>query len=237
MTYAQTFTGLPDEGLRFLQNLAQNNTREWFHAHKDDYITYVQVPTLALVVALGARLRRLSSNIVVDTRTNGAGSLMRINRDTRFSDDKTPYKTAISALLWEGTGRKTEHPAFGFRFDATGGALMAGMHGFPRPLLAAYRDAVVEEEQGARLESALAAVRRAGAYTIGGEHYKRVPRGYDADHPRADLLRYNALWAHSPRLSPADLTAPDLVDRCFEHFCNMAPIQRWLVQVDAGRRS
>ena len=109
--------------------------------------------------------------------------------------------------------------------------MYAGMHVFPKALLPAYRDAIVDDTLGAELSGAMDAVRCAGDYEVGGEHYKRVPRGYDPEHGRADLLRYDGLYAISPTIEPALLTKPELVDACFEHCRNMAPIQQWLAKV------
>ncbi len=175
-------------------------------------------------------MQTLSDGIVYDTRTNGSGSLMRIHRDIRFSKDKTPYKIHISMMFWEGVGKKSENPGFGFRMDVTGGGVFSGMYGFNKPMLEAYRGAVADDKLGAELETTLESIRKAGDYEIGGEHYKRVPRGYDPEHKRADLLRYNTLYAHSP-IDPAVLTTPDLVDVCFEHCRKMFPLQQWLVKV------
>ncbi len=73
----------------------------------------------------------------------------------------------------------------------------------------------------------------AGDYEVGGEHYKRVPRGYDAEHPRADYLIYNGLWAlNLTAVREADLYKPELVDICFKQCQGMDPIQRWLVKLD-----
>ena len=227
------FQGILGEGLRFLENLAQNNNRDWFEAHKADYTNHLLEPAQALVAALGARLQDISPNIRFDVRTNGSGSLMRIYRDTRFSADKTPYKTNITMSFWEGDGKKNESPGFGLRFDASGGGLLAGMHGFPKPMLAAYRQAVVDDTLGPALVAAVEKVTAAGDYAIGGEHYKRVPRGFDADHKRADWLRYAALYASTSSL-PADvITSHALVETCYQHFAAMAPIQQWLVKIQA----
>jgi uncharacterized protein (DUF2461 family) len=99
-------------------------------------------------------------------------------------------------------------------------------------VLATYREAVVDEKLGAELETAMAAVRGAGDYTLGGEHYKRVPRGYDAEHARAGLLRYNGLWAHAPSaVDPALITTPELLEACLEHCRNLAPLHHWLVKL------
>ena len=115
--------------------------------------------------------------------------------------------------------------------DAGGAGLYGGMHSFPRPLLTAYQEAVADEQLGAELESALASLNDSGIFEVGGEQYKRVPRGYDPDHPRANLLRYKGLHARSPKIEPATLVSPNLVETCFEYCHRMAPLHRWLVEV------
>jgi uncharacterized protein (TIGR02453 family) len=232
MNQTPAFPGFPPEALHFLRELAANNNREWFQAHKDDYLQYVLEPAQHYTLALGERLREISAGITYDTRTNGSGSILRIYRDTRFSKDKTPYNTHLRVVFWEGARKKMENPSFFVRMDPAGVGLYTGLHRFPKPVLAAYRDAVVDPELGADLSDALAAVRAAGDYTVGGEHYKRVPRGYDADHPRADLLRHDGLYAHATVAGPEVITTPSLVDACFEHLRNLAPLHLWLVRLD-----
>jgi uncharacterized protein (TIGR02453 family) len=232
MAESPTFEGFPQQTLRFLTALDVNNNRDWFQAHKDDYQQYVLAPTRDFVFALGERLQTLSPGIRYDTRASGGGSIMRIYRDLRFSKDKTPYNPNIRVIFWEGQGKRMENPSFFVRIQPDGVSLYAGVHVFPKPLLAAYREAVVDEKLGTELETAMAAVREAGDYTLGGEYYKRVPRGYDADHPRADLLRYNGLWAHTTNaVDAATITTPELVEACLEHCRKMAPLHRWLVAV------
>ena len=231
MSHLQPFSGFPKAGLQFLANLAVNNNRDWFEAHKETYQTHLLKPAQAFVETLGQKLQTVSSDIRVDTRTNGSGVLMRIYRDTRFSKDKSPYKTNISGLFWEGSGKKTEHPAFGFQLEANALRLMAGIFHFPKPMLAAYRNAIVNEESGAELAEALSSLTKTGVYTLHGEHYKRVPRGFESDHPRANLLRYSGLYVSPPEIGVGQLTSPDLVDSCFGHFLAMAPVQQWLLKI------
>ena len=233
MSETPDFPGFPQEGLRFLADLQANNNREWFEAHKDAYREQVLAPAQDLVFALGERLKRdISPGIVYDTAANGSGSILRIYRDLRFSKDKRPYNSYVRLVFWEGARKKMENPSFFVRIAPDGVGVYAGTHVFPKPVLAAYRDAVVDDPLGAELETAIAEVKGAGAYTVGGEHYKSSPRGYPADHPRADLLRYNGLWAHTTAPSdPAVSATPELVEVCLEHCRNMAPLHRWLVQV------
>lgn len=228
----QSFSGFPQAGLQFLADLAANNNRDWFEANKATYQTQLLEPAQTFLTELGQKLQTISEGVRYDTRTNGGGTLMRIHRDTRFSKDKTPYKTNISGLFWEGAGKKMEHPAFGFELSANGLRMMAGIFHFSKPMLAAYREAVANDQLGHELASVLATLAETGQYTVHGEHYKRVPRGYDPEHPRADLLRFNGLYASPPEVNPNHLTSPNLVDICFEHFQAMSPIQQWLVKLD-----
>jgi uncharacterized protein (TIGR02453 family) len=226
------FPGFPAEGLKFLAELADNNNREWFQAHKQDYIDHAQTPALDFVIMMGARLQTLSEGMVYDTRTNGSGSLMRIYRDIRFSKDKTPYKTNLGITFWEGAGGKLERPNFFFELSLEGAMIYCGVYRFSRSMLAAYRDAVADDRSGADLEASLASLAGAGDYRVGGEHYKRVPAGYDPAHRRADLLRYNCLYACPPMIDPGVITSPEFLDVCFAHCRAMMPLHRWLVGVD-----
>ena len=108
-------------------------------------------------------------------------------------------------------------------------ALMTGIFTFPPALLTAYREAVRDESEGAELEDILETVRRAGPYDIAGERYRRVPPGYDPHHRRADLLRYDGLYAFPPRLAVSDLLTSALVETCYTHFQQMAPLYHWLM--------
>lgn len=234
MSTATSFQGFPQSALDFLQELAANNEREWFEAHKQIYQNEVVALAPAFVTELGERLKTLAPAVQYDARTNGAGSLMRIYRDIRFSQDKTPYKTKIAFVFWEGPLKKMENPAFGFQFGAEGGELMTGQFMLPKQLLPAYRQAVLDEASGSELVTILKTIANTAGYAISGESSKRVPAGYDANHPRAELLRYQGLYAHTHAITPAQLTSAALVDCCFEHFRVMAPLQQWLVRLAEG---
>ncbi len=231
---AQTFTGFPNEGLQFLADLSENNDRDWFNARKQIYTDNIVIPAVAFAESLGERLKYISPHIQYDTRTNGQGSLMRIYRDVRFSEDKSPFKTWVGIRFWEGGTKAGGNPGFYFGFDATSGGLHVGMHGFDKNMLAAYRAAVDDELMGAELEAAVTSVRAAGKYEIKGEHYKKVPRGYDPDHPRAELLRFNTLYVSSPMIEPAVLASPELVEVVMDHSEMTAAVEQWLVKVKRG---
>ena len=225
------FEGFPKDGLRFLAELRENNNRDWFNERKQIYLDTIVAPAVLFVQEMGERLRYISPHIQYDTRTNGQGSLMRIYRDVRFSKDKSPYKTWVGIRFWEGGPKASKNPGFFFGFDYSAGGLHVGMHGFDKEMLAAYRAAVDDDQLGTELEDILADVRDAGPYMINGEHYKRVPRGYDTDHPRAGLLRYNTLYVSSPAIEPDVLASPELVEAVLDHSEKTAAVQQWLVKV------
>lgn len=225
-----TFPGFPAETQAFLRELRQNNTREWFAANKARYDEMVKAPAVAWVAAVGERLKQLDAELVVDLRTNGSGCLMRQARDTRFSKDKSPYKVNIAMLWWHGSGKKMQRPAFGMEITPDDAGLVAGMFHFPKPMLAAYRQAVLDEELGEKLLAAAHSVRAHG-YAISGQHYKTTPRGFDKQHPRADWLKYNSFHAGEHNISADIITSPRLIDVCMDQFAKLAPLHHWLVAV------
>ena len=225
------FTGFPLEGIQFLHDLAQNNNKIWFEAHKQTYLDALQNPAIALVETLGERLKQHFPEIGYDTRSNGSGTLMRMYRDTRFSADKSPYKTNVAMMFTPGTGKKMEVPGFGLQVTPEQVDVVAGIFAFPKSMLTFYRESVLDDKQGKALEEAIQAVHQAGNYTIGGETYKRIPSGYDASHPRAEWLKFTGLSV-SPAAIGLDLAqTPALVDALMTHFVNMAPIQQWLTSI------
>lgn len=228
MNTATEFTGFPVEGQQFLLELEQNNNRTWFGAHKDTYERVILEPALDFVVALGTKLQTLDPAIRFDLRTNGQGTLMRIHRDVRFSEDKSPYKTAVAGVFNDGTNKKMAGPGYGFHLEPGVLRLMAGTFSFSGSQLSTYRAAVADETLGTELENALAAVQQAGRYQIMGEQYKRVPQGFPPDHPRADLLRFGGFYA-SPVEGIANAWGnPAVVDEAYAHFRAMTPLYAWL---------
>jgi uncharacterized protein (TIGR02453 family) len=231
MEEVQAFEGFPEEGFHFFRELAVNNNREWFAEHKQEYIDYLQTPAVSLVVELGERLKSEFPGIAYDLRTNGAGSIMRIYRDIRFSKDKTPYKTHIGINFWEGPQKKGS-PGFHFYMDTEGAAFYGGYHLFPKEYLAAYRESVASDASGEELRKALDKMVKNKGFEFGGEQLKKVPPGYDKESPRGDLLHYKGLWVKSSKLNPETLGSPALIDACAATAHIMGPVHRWFVDVN-----
>ncbi|MBN2347123.1 MAG: DUF2461 domain-containing protein [Candidatus Aminicenantes bacterium] len=231
-TARDAFSGFPPQAVAFFRGLAAHNDREWFAAHRAKYEAAVMEPARAFVLAMGERLRRLSPGIQFNP--GGNGSIFRIFRDIRFSPDKSPYKTNLGILFWEGKGPRMGCSGYYFHLEPPTLMLGAGLYLFPRPLLERYRRAVADPEYGAELLAIVGKITARPGFTLGGAHYKRVPAGYDADPACAGLLRHSGLYAGCEVPLPADLHSPALLDTCWERFEPMEPLHRWLVKLTRG---
>jgi uncharacterized protein (TIGR02453 family) len=223
------FSGFQPELLDFFDRLAEQNERAWFQAHRADYEEYFLEPARLLVVALGQLLPRLGPDIHAEPRVHG--SILAITRDTRFSVDKTPYKTYLDLWFWQGeaAGLNRERPGYFFRLSAQSLMLGAGMHAFSAEgVLQRYRHAVLDDQRGQQLKRA---AERVGMDRVRGRTYKRVPHGLPADHPRADWLRHSGLYAEIVQPLPPELYTPALPELCLEQFAHLASLQQWLVDL------
>ena len=229
MNDPETFNGFPKECISFFRELSSNNTIPWFKQHRREYDAFVLKPARSFVYDMGERLRLIAPRINADPRTNR--SLFRINRDVRFSADKSPYKTHLALWFWEGSAPRMECSGFYFHLEPGKLMLGVGIYCFPKPLLDTYRTYVVHKKHGPALTKAISSVTGDGSITLGGSHYKRTPRGFDPNHKNAALLLHNGLYAGEEAPVPDELFSGELIDYCFERFNLMAPLHRWLVNL------
>ena len=220
-----SFEGFSQELITFFEDLKKNNRKEWFDSHRKDYDRFVMEPARAFVLDMGERLRMIAPDIQAVPKVNQ--SLFRINRDTRFSKDKSPYKTNLGIWFWEGNRKRMECSGFYFHFGDGKMMLGTGMHMFSPEHLKAYREAVVDEKLGKKLAKAAESVSGKG-YLIGVKHYKRVPRGLDPGHERADFLLHKGLTAMKEEKVPNAFFSSAIIDYAFSSFKDMSPIHQWL---------
>ncbi|KAA3619502.1 MAG: DUF2461 domain-containing protein [Calditrichaeota bacterium] len=226
---AQNFAGFPKEAVTFLTDLTENNNKPWFDEHKSEYEEFVLAPARQFIVAMGERLKVWIPEINADPRVNK--SLFRIYRDTRFSANKTPYKTNLAIWFWQGTGKSRVENS-GFYFSLTKDKLMlgSGSHIFGKEVLPFYRDYVNKAANGDALLKILDAVRKSDLQ-LQQPHYKRVPRGFDADSKYEELLRLNGVSAFWENSVPAELYSPDIIDFCLNICKTMLPLQQWAAKM------
>jgi uncharacterized protein (TIGR02453 family) len=213
----------PQGAARFLGSLERNNRKDWFDEHRSDYAEQLLEPAREFVVELGSKLRKLRPHLQVDPRTNYG--VKRINRDIRFARDKKPYKNHQTLWWWEG-GAKEGSPGYWFQLMPKSVVLAVGMYMAAPPVLERYREAVVDDRRGGALDRMVKGFERKG-YQLEGPTRKRVPRGFDPDHPRARYLKHDGIyaWTETP------LPAGDFLKHCFSHYRTLTPLQGWLIEL------
>jgi uncharacterized protein (TIGR02453 family) len=225
------FAGFPEAGFTFLKSLKRNNRREWFQTRKEIYQEKVRGPMMQLVDALNRQLASFAPEY-----TNAPEkAVYRVYRDTRFSNDKTPYKTHIAAIFPRRGMEK--HVGGGFYFsvspwelEVAGGVYMPG----PEHLNLIRHFLAGRHEEFRRIASSRTLRRLMGP--VVGEQLARVPKGFERDHPAADLVRYKQIYvdaALDPALALTSKLLPELVAR----FKAMLPLVDFLNQpfVEAQR--
>jgi uncharacterized protein (TIGR02453 family) len=234
---APGFTGFHPDAIAFLADLAENNERAWFQPRKAEYERLLKAPMEALVAALAERFEARGIPLLADPKH----SIFRIYRDTRFSKDKSPYKTHLGASFpWVGRvggpvdGAETEvaHANGGYFNFGPGDIYVGGGMWLPeRPRMEAFRRAIVDHPDQVR-----AALEDPGVLATFGQihphgEYKRVPPGWPADHPLADWLRFKDV-VFGRHLSDDEATSADLPDILATDYETALPIFRFLATLD-----
>ena len=224
------FTGFPTAALTFLKGLAAHNDREWFEARRETYEQSLREPMKALVEEMDARLATLAPEITGTVK----GSMFRIHRDIRFSKNKAPYKTNAACWFYHrdsrgNVGQDAVHGGAGMYFHLEPRACFAGGGVWmpPAPVLKRIRGALdVGHEEFNALVSARQFRKLFGELSTEAV-LKRMPRGFDSDHPAGDWLRYQSFTAGCA-IKQAEVTSAALADRLEEVFRTITPLVRWL---------
>lgn len=235
VTAPTTFTGFRPEAVQFLADLTANNDRAWFQPRKGEYEEFLKRPLEALCAALAEEFAARG----LPLRADPAKSPFRIYRDVRFAKDKSPYKTNIGASFpWTGEaagdveGRShtaNVHSSGGYFHLSPGEIYVGGGYWHPeKPWLDAFRRRVDADPDELRtLLDAPAFAETFGALSRDGHALQRVPAGYPADHPAAEILKLKDV-VFGRRLSDAEAESPDLPDTIADSFAAGIPLLRYL---------
>jgi uncharacterized protein (TIGR02453 family) len=202
----EAFRGWTEDFQRFFIGLELDNSKSYFEANRSLYLGKVKGPMEALLAELEPEF--------------GKGKIARPNRDIRFSNDKSPYKTNIYGM----------NPGGYVALDAKGLTSAAGRYELDKPQLDTYREAVIAEETGSRLQTVVHGLEAAG-YEVGGEELKRTPPGLSADHPRARLLRHKRLYVWKNFGLQPWLGTAGAKDRVAEVWRDAKPLTDWFDRV------
>ena len=205
-----TFTGFPVAALDFYDDLEMDNTKSFWEAHKAVHAESVKAPMVALTKAL--------------EKDFGPAKVFRPYRDVRFAKDKTPYKTNQGAFVAAG-------PACGWyvEISARGVRTGAGFYDAGSSDLARIRTSIDSEATGKQLQRILARLEKAG-FTVGGQKLKTTPRGYDADHPRIELLRHKSLTIGKDYGFEPVIHRADLVEAVRADWKASRPLVEWVAE-------
>jgi uncharacterized protein (TIGR02453 family) len=210
------FPGFSPEALTFLRSLKRNNRREWFQPRKEIFETKVKIPMVQLVEAINAELLDFAPGHITDPKK----AVYRIYRDTRFSPDKTPYKTHVAAIFPDHNLGKQSSAGFYFHVTAQSVGIAAGYY-MPGPdELRAFRTWLGENHKKFRDAS------RKPEKMLGklqGSSVTRMPKGFDATQPAEDLIRMKQ-WLYWVELDAKIATTPRLLPELVKRFRAAAPV-------------
>jgi uncharacterized protein (TIGR02453 family) len=214
------------ELFRFLEELRENNRREWFEENRSRYERDVREPMLAFIADFAPRLKEISTKFLADPRPIG-GSMFRIYRDVRFSPDKRPYKTHASARFPHVMGRDVHAPGFYLHLEP--GSVFSGVGIWhPEPsTLGRIRDFIVQNPR--KWKKSIDNAEFHKLWTLKGDVLSRPPKGYDPSHPLIEDLKRKDFIAIAS-LSEADALSPSFIDRVAEGFSSASSLMKFLTR-------
>jgi uncharacterized protein (TIGR02453 family) len=215
----QAFAGFDRDAPQFFHELAGEMSREWFEANKERYQRVWVQPMNALLAEVRTRLAKVYAPIKLTPP-----KVMRIYRDTRFSKDKSPYKTHIAGLIGSGGSAGALYLHLGVEEEFVG----VGTYYFEDKQLPRWRKLVAADRSGKEIAGIITKLRKAGYHAGGHDDYKKVPKGFAPDHPRAELLKMKGLTGGFPEIPEGLLHKPGLVDWLVGHAKATAPMVKWL---------
>jgi uncharacterized protein (TIGR02453 family) len=225
------FPGFSPDALVFLRALKRNNRREWFQPRKEKYEALIKSPMLEFVGCLNEEMARFAPAYV----TLPAKAVYRIYRDTRFSPDKTPYKTHIAAIFPRHNAVKREGAVFYLHFTEKELLAFGGVWGPERDELLAYRTLLQENhEEFAEILKNKSLRKLVG--DLKGEQLSRMPKGFPVDHPAEALLRRKQ-WYLESTLPINVLTTPHVVSEVTKCFAVMAPMVEFMNRPFAQKKT
>jgi uncharacterized protein (TIGR02453 family) len=210
---------------RFLKQLAKNNSKEWFEKNRIAFNNDFLQPAVQFVVDIGEKLQTIVPEIMAVPKVDK--SIFRLHRDIRFSKDKSPFKTNLGILLWEGKEKK-QSPGFYFHIEPKLFFLGSGTYMLENEKLKIFRNAVYSQESGKELNDAVKKVLRNKKYQLGGKFFKRVPKGFDPEYPYAEYLLHNGFYVYYESTDFSELKNPVVLS--FKIFKDMLPVHQWLVK-------
>lgn len=214
------------ETVQFLKDLKKNNNREWFNANKDKFVA-ANENFIGFVDDLIAQVAKFDKSVANMT---GKDCVFRIYRDTRFSKDKTPYKTHFGASMMpnkNGCGCA----GYYFHLDPSDAFLGGGMHMAETAQVKALRQEIAYNAD--KFKKIISDKTFKQNFELKGEKLQKVPPGYDKDDPMAEYLKYKSLWVNH-KIDSGKILSKDLATHCAKMFKAMVPLNTFINEAVSG---
>ena len=222
------FNGFSKEGIEFLKKLEINNTKVWFENNRTTWEKHILLPNTNFVQEMGETLQILVPTIHFKPKVSG--SLFRIYRDVRFSKDKTPMKSKIGLLFWQGQAHRMQSSCFYMHYDKNSYFIASGIRNFKPPLLKTYREYIKHKKHRESLHVILEKLKQKG-YSIGEPKYKRVPPEFDKNEEHIYLTKQASMFAYIEYQIDDAFFNVDIVDKIFKIYNDMKKLQKWVYKM------
>jgi len=219
------FNGFKKETIKFLEDLSKNNSKEWFEANRYIWQKYILELNKAFIKDMGETLQILVPTI--NALPKVSGSLFKIYRDVRFSKDKTPMKSKIGIIFWQGKLHRMQSSSFYIHYCKDSYFIASGIRAFKPPMLKTYRKYIQDENKRIELDKILNTLIQKG-YKLPEPKYKRVPKEFNKDDNLIYLSLYDRMFAYKEFKIDEVFYSVNLLDRCFEIYNDMFELQQWV---------
>ncbi len=225
------FQGFSSKTLLFLKAICQNNNKEWFTAHKQEYEELILNPSRAFVTEMGEHLQALEPSVNAIPKINK--SLYRIYRDSRRPNAiAQPIKERIGIIFWQGDTKRMQSSSFYLHFSPEELYVATGVRWFEKPMLDAFRQTIKNDVKREELANILKAIKAKNKnYTHLEKGYKRYPKGFNEDMAYADLSLYKGMATYTI-LDPHLIENGDkLINTLYKIYEDMLPLQQFMYAV------
>ena len=222
------FNGFSKQGTKFLENLSLNNKKQWFEENRAIWEEHIRLRCELFVHELGETLQILVPSIKFKPKVGA--SLFRIYRDVRFSKDKTPMKSKIGILFWQGTGHRMQSSSFYIHFDKSHYFIASGIRNFKQPMLNTFREYLQDADNRTELQQIMQNLEKKG-YKFPEKKFIRYPRNCDKNDTNSNLYLYGAMYAYKDFILDETFYNFDIATLCFDIYTELFDLHNWVYKM------
>ncbi len=223
-----SFNGFSKKGIEFLKELEKNNTKEWFELHRHIWQKEIKDVSSSFVLEMGETLQILLPEINFEPKVGK--SLFKIYRDVRFSKDKTPIKSKIGHIFWQGTTHKMQSSSFYIHYNKNSYFIASGIRSFKPELLKKYRQYIMIDSHAKELDGILKDIKSKG-YDLPEFGFKRVPKNFDKESKLSYLSKYKSMFAYKEFPIDDIFFSEKIIDRCFKIYQDLFQLQQFVYKI------